>query len=455
MSGNRTVHRCSDCGHVEPKWAGRCPACEAWGTLVEHVERPDAAAARPGGASTPRSVALPIDQIDLLDWVPLPTGIAEVDHVLGGGLVPGSVTLIGGEPGIGKSTLLLQILATVAASRRRALYVSAEESTQQVRMRAERLGACSPELWLASETDLHHVCAHIDDVKPELVVVDSIQTIADPTLASAPGSVVQVRECANRLVQLAKSRGIALVLVGHVTKEGVLAGPRVLEHLVDTVLSFEGDRHHALRVLRGVKHRFGPAGEIGVFEMRHDGLAGVPDPSSVFLADRCRDSSGSVVFPTVDGRRPMLVELQALTTPTHLAHPRRSAEGVDPGRLAFLLAVLQSRAGVVTGHLDVYALAVGGVRVREPAADLALCLAIASAIHAVPLPPDLVVCGEVGLGGEVRRVGHLDRRLNEAARLGMRRALVPASSEAVPAGVRVLRVASVSQALRALQLVAA
>lgn len=453
MSRNRTVYRCTECGHTEPKWAGRCPACEAWSTLAEEVERPAAAAAgRRGGGGLPREIALPIDQIDALDWVPLPTGIAEVDHVLGGGLVPGSVTLIGGEPGIGKSTLLLQIVAKVAASRRRALYVSAEESKQQVRLRAERLGALSPELWLVSETDLANVLAHVEEVKPEVVIVDSIQTIADAELASAPGTVVQVRECANRLVQFAKAHGVALVLVGHVTKEGVLAGPRVLEHVVDTVLSFEGERHNALRVLRGVKHRFGPAGELGVFEMRDVGLAAVPDPSSVFLADRARDISGSVVVPTIDGKRPLLVELQALTTPSSLQYPRRSAEGVDAGRLAFLLAVLQSRAGVITAQTDIYTLAVGGMQVREPAADLALCLAIASSISGAPLPPDLVAVGEVGLGGEVRRVGHLDRRLNEAARLGMRRAIVPASSEGVPTGVRATRVASVLDALRVLGL---
>ena len=452
MSRNRTVYRCTECGHTEPKWAGRCPACGAWSTLTEEVERPAAASGGRGGGGVPRELAMPIDQIDVLDWVPLPTGVAEVDHVLGGGLVPGSVTLIGGEPGIGKSTLLLQILAKVAASHRRALYVSAEESKQQVRLRAERLGALSPDLWLVSETDLANVVAHIEEVKPEVVVIDSIQTIADAELASAPGTVVQVRECANRLVQFAKSSGVALVLVGHVTKEGALAGPRVLEHVVDTVLSFEGDRHHALRVLRGIKHRFGPAGELGVFEMLDAGLVAVPDPSSVFLADRARDISGSVVVPTIDGKRPLLVELQALTTPSPLQYPRRTAEGVDAGRLAFLLAVLQSRAGVATAHADVYTLAVGGVQVREPAADLALCLAVASSISGTPLPPDLVAVGEVGLGGEVRRVGHLDRRLNEAVRLGMRRAIVPASSEGVPTGVRAIRVGSVLDALRTLGL---
>lgn len=416
--------------------------------MGEEVDQP-APAATATQFGFERDTPLPIDEIDILDWIPLPTGIAEVDHVLGGGLVPGSVTLIGGEPGIGKSTLLLQILSKVARSRRRALYVSAEESKQQVRMRAERLEALQPDLWLVSETDLASLVAHLDDVKPEVVVVDSIQTIANAELSSAPGTVVQVRECAHRLVQIAKSRGIALVLVGHVTKDGSLAGPRVLEHVVDTVLSFEGDRHHALRVLRGIKHRFGPAGELGVFEMLDAGLVAVPDPSSVFLADRARDISGSVVVPTIDGKRPLLVEVQSLVNRSFLASPRRSAEGVDSGRLAFLLAVLMSRAGVNTHDKDVYTLAVGGVQVREPAADLALCCAVASSLANVALPPDLVVCGEVGLGGEIRRVGHLDRRLNEAARLGMRRAVVPQHSEGIPAGVRAIRVKTVREALKA------
>jgi DNA repair protein RadA/Sms len=447
MARVHTVYRCTECGHAEPKWAGRCPACNEWSTLSEEVDLPIEARSA-SGTVLPITTAVPVDQIDALDWVPLPTGIAEVDHVLGGGLVPGSVTLIGGEPGIGKSTLLLQILGAVAKTRRRALYVSAEESTQQVRLRAERLDALHPDLWLVAETDLVHLVRHLDEVKPELVVVDSIQTIADAAVTSAPGTVVQVRQCAHRLVQEAKLRGISVVLVGHVTKDGALAGPRVLEHLVDTVLSFEGDRHHALRVLRGVKHRYGPAGELGVFEMSDGGLLAVPDPSSVFLADRAQNVSGSVVVPTVDGHRPLLVELQALVTPSSLATPRRSAEGVDPGRLSFLLAVLASRAGVGVGDLDIYTLAVGGVQVREPAADLALCCAIASAVRGIALPPDLVAIGEVGLGGEIRRVGHLERRLNEAARLGLRRALVPASAGAVPAGVKALRVSSVLEALR-------
>jgi DNA repair protein RadA/Sms len=445
MARNHTVYRCSDCGHSEPKWAGRCPACGEWSTLSEEVEH----AVSPPSGRPPAEVPLPIDQVDAVDWVPLPTGSPEVDHVLGGGLVPGSVTLIGGEPGVGKSTLLLQIVGSIAATKRRVLYVSAEESKQQVRLRAERLDVLEPDLWLVSETDLGNILAHIDEVKPEVVIVDSIQTISHPELASAPGTVAQVRDCTQQLVSVAKRRGISMLLVGHVTKDGSLAGPRTLEHLVDTVLSFEGDRHHALRVLRGVKHRFGPAGELGVFEMVDDGLRAVPDPSNLFLSDRAGGISGSIVVPTVDGHRALLVEIQALVTQTFLASPRRSAEGVDPGRLQLLAAVLTSRARVPLQNRDVYALAVGGVQVREPAADLAVCLAIASAHKGEALPTNLVAIGEVGLGGEIRSVGHLERRVNEAARLGLRRSLVPKSAPAMPVGVHAIRVGTVAEALAA------
>jgi DNA repair protein RadA/Sms len=381
---------------------------------------------------------------------PIPTGIAEFDRVLGGGLVPGSVTLLGGEPGIGKSTLLLQALAAVAATGRRALLVSAEESAQQVRLRANRLGAAPANLWLAAETDLARVLAAIGEVVPDVVVVDSIQTILDPALGSAPGSVVQVQACAHALTELAKQRSTAVVLVGHVTKDGSLAGPRALEHLVDTVLSFEGERHHALRLLRALKHRFGATGELGLFEMDEDGLRGVPDPSGLFLGDRQHNTPGSVVVPAMEGRRPLLVEVQALVMDgTNLPNPRRSAQGLDSGRLSLLVAVLDRRAQVSVGGSDLYASAVGGVRIVEPAADLAVVLALASSKLNVPLPDDLVACGEIGLAGEIRQVAHLGRRLAEAARLGFRRALVPATAPDGPPGLRLLRVATVVEALAA------
>jgi DNA repair protein RadA/Sms len=374
----------------------------------------------------------------------VPTGIGELDRVLGGGLVPGSVTLLGGEPGIGKSTLVLQLLAWWPGA---TLYVSAEERPEQIRLRAERLGAVRPDLWLSSETTLVGILAAIERTAPSLVVVDSIQTIADHRLSSSPGSVLQVRECAQQLVQEAKRRGTAVVLVGHVTKDGALAGPRVLEHVVDTVLSFEGERHHALRLLRAVKHRFGSTSELGLFEMTGTGLAGVPDPSKLFLADRRTAVAGSVVVPAMDGRRPLVVEVQALTVPMPPGVPgRRNAQGVDGGRLALLLAVLQRRARLRVTDQDVYASTVGGVRLTEPGVDLAVALAVASATCDRPLPSDVVVMGEVGLGGEVRQVAHAARRLGEAARVGFARAVVPRSTPDVD-GIRLQRVATVAEAL--------
>lgn len=447
MAKLKLVHRCGECGASFPKWSGRCAACGAWNSLVEDVEGPEerAVTLAAGLALVPPGEARPIGDIDPRASNPTATGIDELDRVLGGGLVPGSVTLLGGEPGIGKSTLLLQLLARAAGP---TLYVTAEESAQQVRLRADRLGAVSDDLWLLPEMSLPNIVAAIDKVSPRLVVVDSIQTVVDPELGSAPGSVVQVRGCAHRLVQEAKRRDLPVVIVGHVTKEGGLAGPRVLEHVVDTVLSFEGERHHALRMLRAAKHRFGPTNELGLFEMGEAGLVGVPDASSLFLTDRRTGVPGSVVVPTIEGQRPLLVELQALTNPVSGAVPaRRSAQGVDPGRLSMLLAVLERRARVSLTQHEVYASVVGGVRLGEPGADLGLCLALVSAVSNVPLPADLVVVGEVGLAGEVRQVGHLARRLSEAARLGFAQAIVPASAPDTEKGLTVKRASTVNEAL--------
>jgi DNA repair protein RadA/Sms len=450
MAKPRTVFRCAECGGEAPRWAGRCPACGQWNSLVEErAVVPSSPSTRVGRRSVgdrPRPV--PIDQVDAGAEQCWPTGVNEVDRVLGGGLVPGSVTLVGGEPGVGKSTLLLQLASELTARGRRVLYVTAEESASQVRARAERLGALRPRLWLGATTVLPHVLADVDDLDAEVVVVDSIQTVHDPELSSAPGSVAQVRECAHRLVGEAKARGTAVLLVGHVTKEGSLAGPRVLEHVVDTVLAFEGDRHHALRLLRAAKHRFGSTSELGVFEMTDSGLLGVPDASGLFLADRRSGLSGSIVVPTVDGHRPLLVEVQALVTPAAGGgSPRRSAQGVDAGRLAFLLAVLQAHAGLTVGASDVYALAVGGVRVVEPGADLGVALAVVSAERGRAIPGDVVACGEIGLGGELRQVGQTTRRLEEAARLGFCRAVIPLSAPSPPVGVEALRAATVADAL--------
>jgi DNA repair protein RadA/Sms len=449
MSKLRLVYRCSACATAYPKWAGRCPSCNAWNSMVEDVEggEPDIAAIV---AATSGAIAMPIAEIDALIGGPQSTGLEELDRVLGGGLVPGSVTLLGGEPGIGKSTLLLQLAATWPT---RTLYVSGEESAQQVRLRAERLGAIGPHLWLLAETSLPHVVASLDTAQPHLVIIDSIQSVADPDLGSPPGSVVQVRGCTHRLVAEAKRRGIPMVLVGHVTKDGGLAGPRVLEHIVDTVLSFEGDRHHALRLLRAVKHRFGSTSELGVFEMVERGLVGVPDASSLFLTDRRTGVAGSAVTPTLEGHRPLLVEVQALTNRVNSGvPPRRSAQGLDPGRLALLLAVLERRARLPMGQHEVFASAVGGVRLTEPGSDLPMCLAIVSALADHPLPPDVISFGEVGLAGELRQVAHASRRLAEAARLGFTRAIVPANSANGVEGISLVRAATLIEALLAVGL---
>jgi DNA repair protein RadA/Sms len=447
MARMKVEYVCRDCGTNHPKWAGQCAGCGAWNSLVEEV-------ALPGGLPQIGPVSSPrlLGDVDPLAGRPDATGIGELDRVLGGGIVPGSVTLLGGEPGIGKSTLLLQLLAGWAG---RALYVTAEESAQQVRLRAERLAAVRPDLWLLAETSLGQILAAVEEVQPTIVVVDSIQSVHDAVLGSPPGSVVQVRGCAHQLVTLAKQRELPVVLVGHVTKEGSLAGPRVLEHVVDTVLAFEGERHHALRLLRASKHRFGATNELGLFEMAGHGLVGVPDPSQLFLGDRRTGVPGSAVAPTMEGQRPLLVEVQSLTTAAPPGVPaRRTTQGIDGNRLALLLAVLQQRAGVPTQVHDVYASAVGGVRLVEPGLDLALCLAVVSAITDRPLPADLVAFGEVGLGGEVRQVAHAPRRLSEAARLGFKRVIAPRSApEPETNDLRLVRVATVPEALAACGLI--
>jgi DNA repair protein RadA/Sms len=443
----RVVHRCSGCGAESPQWAGRCPACGEWNTLAEAVGAADAVG--PSGAVAPGQAPRPVTDIDPSEGVASPTGIDELDRVLGGGLVPGSVTLLGGEPGVGKSTLLLMV-AAATASRSPVLYVSAEERAQQVRSRAERLHVLHPGLWLLAETSLPRILAACDQVQPGLVVIDSIQTVHDPDLPSAPGSVVQVRGCAHRLVQEAKCSGRSVVLAGHVTKEGNLAGPRVLEHVVDTVLAFEADGHHALRLLRATKHRFGATGDLGLFEMGERGLAPVADPSALLLADRRADTEGSAVVAAIDGHRPLLVEVQALVNPSTLTFPRRSTQGIDANRLEMLLAVLQSRCSIDIGRSDVFVSTVGGVRVGEPGLDLGICLALVSAASRTPLPADVAACGEVGLGGELRQVAQSPRRLAEVARLGFRKAIVPRSAPGpgtAADGLEVRRVATLGEAL--------
>ncbi|MDP1794608.1 MAG: DNA repair protein RadA [Acidimicrobiales bacterium] len=442
MAKTRSIYRCQACGNSQPQWAGQCPGCEQWNTLVEESDGPRATS----GYSGPAAKAVRLTAVDASDAQARPTHITEFDRVLGGGLVPGSVTLLGGEPGIGKSTLTLQILGSLAATGRRGLLVSAEESPEQVQLRATRLGAHLDEVWIVAETALPAILGAVSQVRPDLLVVDSIQTVFDPELSSSPGSVTQVRECAHALVMAAKASGVATVLVGHVTKEGNLAGPRVLEHVVDTVLAFEGDRHHALRLLRAQKHRFGATGELGLFEMREEGLIALDDPAELLLGDRRPELAGSCVVPTMEGKRTLLVEVQALVAKTSAPMPRRSAQGIDNSRLAVLIAVLERASAFSFGDKDVYASVVGGVKIAEPAGDLGLAIALASSASGTPVPPDIVAIGEVGLGGELRRVGQMERRLAEAARLGFKRAIVPAATPDVP-GIGLMRMPTLAEAV--------
>ncbi|HEX5116465.1 MAG TPA: DNA repair protein RadA [Pseudonocardiaceae bacterium] len=443
----RPAYRCADCGHEVAKWVGRCPECQAWGTVEEKAgARP--ALARIGAAGPPRTPALPIGQVDVEVARAVPTHVDELDRVLGGGIVPGAVVLLAGEPGVGKSTLLLEVAHRWAAgSGRPSLYITGEESAGQVRLRAERTGNLHDRLYLAAESELSAVLGHVDAVAPGLLIVDSVQTISSALVDGAAGGVTQVRAMAGALVALAKERDLPVVLVGHVTKDGTVAGPRLLEHLVDVVLHFEGDRHSTLRLVRGVKNRFGPADEVGCFELREDGIVGVPDPSGLFLNRRDADVPGTAVTVVLEGKRPLLSEVQALVSKSYLPAPRRAVSGLDSARVSMALAVLEKRGRVRLGEQDVYAATVGGMRVVEPAADLALALAVASAHTDRPIPADLVVIGEVGLAGEVRRVPNVGRRLAEAARLGFTRALVPPDSGRLPPEVKALVVPDLGAAL--------
>jgi DNA repair protein RadA/Sms len=434
----RSVYVCTECGTQQPRWLGRCPGCGAWQSLVEE---PVSAGAGAGAAdlleaSAPRGEARALRLRDVpAEAAPrIATGIGELDRVLGGGLVPGSVVLIGGEPGIGKSTLCLQLALGAEKSGRRLLYVTGEESLEQVRLRAARLGALGDGVLALAETRVEALAKPWRDAEPALVLVDSVQTLRTERVESAPGSVAQVRECAALLAATAKTHGTALVLVGHVTKEGTLAGPRVLEHLVDVVLSFEGERVHPFRLLRATKNRFGSTQEVGVFTMSERGLEAVENPSELFLAERHAGAPGSCIVPVLEGSRPMLLEVQALVAPAGYGTARRTCLGIDDARVALLLAVLDRRSDVDLLSRDVYVNVAGGVRVAEPAADLAVALALASSRLDLPLPADVAACGEIGLGGEIRRVARLEERLREAARLGYGRVLVPARS-ASAAGV--------------------
>jgi DNA repair protein RadA/Sms len=448
-SRERAPYRCVECGLSVPKWVGRCPECQAWGT-VQEVGAPQNAlrTVTAGPVSAP---ALPIGQVDVAAASARPTGVAELDRVLGGGMVPGAVVLLAGEPGVGKSTLLLEVAGQFAASGT-ALYLTGEESAAQVRLRASRIGALHADLYLAAETDLAAVLGHIDAVRPGLLVVDSVQTIGSATAEGSAGGVTQVRAVTAALIAVAKERGIATILVGHVTKDGAIAGPRVLEHLVDVVLHFEGDKHSTLRLVRGVKNRFGPADEVGCFELHDAGIRGLPDPSGLFLSRRKEPVPGTCVTVAMEGKRPLLAEVQALVAGTTSAQfPRRAVSGLDSSRVAMVLAVLQRRGGVRIGDQDVYCATVGGVRVTEPAADLALALSVASAARDMALPQDLVAVGELGLSGELRRIPGAGRRLVEAARLGFTRALMPPDCGPLPGDLRVTEVPDLGAALAAIR----
>lgn len=436
-------YRCSECGWSTTKWVGRCGECQAWGT-IEEIGAPKRAALVAGATN---SDALPIKDVELSNATARKSGVDEFDRVLGGGLVPGAALLLAGEPGVGKSTLLLTVASLFGD---RTLYISGEESPSQVRLRAERLDALSPSLFLASENDLSAIITHIDKVEPALLIIDSIQTIGTSAIESAPGSVSQIREVSAALIRICKERSISLVLVGHVTKDGSIAGPRLLEHLVDVVLQFEGERHSRLRLIRATKNRFGPSDEVGCFDLHDGGIEGLPDPTGLFTTRHAEPVPGTCVTVALEGRRPLLAEIQALVgsdRDVDYGNARRVTSGLDNPRTAMTLAVLELRARVKLSGRDVYVATVGGMRIQEPAADLAIALAVASGAHSLALPADLIALGEVGLAGEIRRVQGVSQRLNEAFRLGFKRALVPTGSDVKIDGMDIVEVGRVDQAI--------
>jgi len=451
MARAKTVFVCQSCGSESPKWLGKCPGCGNWNTYVEETLSPNKAGKGAAGFWA-KEKPVSIINIESSRDHRILTGMAELDRVLGGGIVPGSLILVGGDPGIGKSTLLLQTSHALARQGLRVLYISGEESARQTRLRAERLGALSENVFVLCETDMERIFAALDEVKPDFVVIDSIQTVYHPSIVSAPGSVSQVRECTGQFMRIAKVKGIATVLVGHVTKEGAIAGPRLLEHMVDSVLYFEGERHHTYRVLRAVKNRFGSTNEIGVFEMKENGLKEVANPSELFLSERPIGVAGSIVVASMEGTRPILVELQALVSPTTFPTPRRMSAGVDHNRLALILAVLEKRNGLYLQNQDAYVNVAGGVKLDEPAVDLAVAICIASSLRDKPTRPYDVVFGEIGLTGEVRAVSRIEQRVREAGKLGFKRVIMPEKSMkgwSAPDNMEIIGVRTVSEALTA------
>lgn len=453
VAKKKTKFMCTSCGYEAPKWMGRCPGCGEWNTMIEDVEIVQKG---PRGAfqhtvSKSQQKAMPIISVETQEEPRVQTELHELNRVLGGGVVPGSLVLIGGDPGIGKSTLLLQVSALLSNQGHRVLYISGEESVRQTKLRAERLGVKSAELYIYSETNLEFLHETIEEVQPKFVIVDSIQTVHHPEVTSAPGSVSQVRECTAELMRIAKTKNIAIFLVGHVTKEGQIAGPRILEHMVDTVLYFEGERHHTYRILRSQKNRFGSTNEIAIFEMLQGGLKEVLNPSELFLQERSQGAPGSTVVASMEGTRPILVEIQALVTPSSFNYPKRMATGLDQNRISLLMAVLEKRMGLMLQAQDAYIKVAGGVKLDEPAIDLAVLVCIVSSFKDANANATDCFVGEVGLTGEVRRVSRIEQRVQEAAKLGFKRAIIPASNLGgweYPEGIQVMGVETVNQALK-------
>ncbi len=449
MAKTKTVFFCTECGNETPKWQGKCPACGAWNTLEEHIEKPAAPGRTKSATAGISCRPKPISQVDSGDEIRFSTGMGELDRVLGGGAVEGSLVLVGGAPGVGKSTLLLQICGSLCAQRK-VLYVSGEESERQLKLRAQRLGVMPENLMILSETRLSDILEAVEEDKPDILIVDSIQTLYHETSESSPGSVSQVKDCTMALMQVSKSQGITVFVVGHINKDGNIAGPKVLEHMVDCVLYFEGDPNTSYRLLRGAKNRFGSTNEIGVFEMLDHGLTEVPNPSQMLLEGRPEGASGTCVACVMEGTRPVLAEVQALVSKTTFNVPRRTADGFDFNRAVLLMAVTEKRAGMKLNLFDAYINVIGGLRLDEPGADLPVVLAVASSYRDAAIPDDLVAIGEVGLTGEIRSVSHMNQRLQEVARLGFKQVIIPKNNSKkleIPEGLTVYRVRNLREAI--------
>ncbi|WP_407271474.1 DNA repair protein RadA [Radiobacillus sp. PE A8.2] len=452
MAKRKTKFVCQECGYEAPKWMGKCPGCGKWNSLTEETIALKQTFRHTVGTTDQNRKPEKITSIQSEQEPRVTTSMPEFNRVLGGGIVPGSLVLVGGDPGIGKSTLLLQVSDQLASRDLKVLYISGEESVRQTKLRADRLGVKSENLYVLSETNLLEIVNQIEQLEPSFVVIDSIQTIFQEDVSSAPGSVSQVRECTSELMRVAKSKNIPIFIVGHVTKEGAIAGPRLLEHMVDAVLYFEGERHHTFRILRGVKNRFGSTNEMGIFEMKEEGLREVLNPSEIFLEERSQGAAGSTVVASMEGTRPVLVEIQSLISPTSFGNPRRMATGIDHNRVPLLMAVLEKRVGLLLQNQDAYVKVAGGVKLDEPAIDLAIAVSIASSFKDQISRPDDVLIGEVGLTGEIRRVSRIDQRVQEAAKLGFKRAIIPSKNLegwTPPDGIEVIGISTVQQALKA------